>query len=353
MDWLRSMPEFPDVSTVVVVDGGGTRSRAAVAAGDGALLGYAEGGPTNARGVGDEAASANVAEVVAGALDAGSGDQPDVSAVLVTSASVDTEDHAEVLADGVRRSVPTDATISVVADTLGCWAATARLAPAVAVIAGTGSAVLAASMEEGSRRYGGWDYLLGDEGSGFAMGRAALRETLLVSEGSSSARALADACCARLDVSETDELFDRVYKPEVDKAYVASFAGDVLRLAAEGDDRATAIVHAEAAALVATVAAAFRDFAALRTLGCFGGIWHADVYRDAFSASLAEQVDEPPEIVVPGDVAMAGALRLVLRHHGDRVLDPAEDGAVDRFTAELAVAKDAAKVAAEAKASGT
>lgn len=348
VDWLRSMPEFPDVSTVVVVDGGGTRSRAAVASGDGALLGYAEGGPTNARAVGDEAASANVAKVVADALDAGPGKgRPEVSAVLVTSASVDTEDHAAVLADGVRRSVPTNATLSVVADTLGCWAATAKLAPAVAVIAGTGSAVLAASMDEGSRRYGGWDYLLGDEGSGFAMGRAALRETLLVAEGSSSAQALADACCARLDVAETDELFDRVYKPEVDKAYVASFAGDVLRLASEGDEGAAAIVQTEATALVATVVAAFRDFAALRTLGCFGGIWHADVYQDAFSTALADRLHEPPAIVVPGDVAMAGAFRIVLRHHGDQVLDPAEDGAVDRFTAELAAAKEAATEAAE------
>ena len=338
MDWLRSIPAFPDVSTVVVVDGGGTGSRAAVATGDGELLGYAGGGPTNSRSAGDADAAEHIRAVIAAALaDAARPLAP--TAVLVSSASVDTQAHADVLAAGVRKVVPGPATISVVADTIGCWAATARCEPAVAVIAGTGSAVLAGALDQGCRRYGGWDYVLGDEGSGYALGRAALREVLLVSEGRSDGSFLADAVRERLGIRETDELFDLVYKPEVDKAFIASFATDVLRLATQGDPRSEDVVEEQVRLLADTVAAAFRDFTGLHSLGCFGGIWNVDTYRTRFGRAVKAATGRQPAVVYPGDVAMAGSFRLVLRHGPGGAPGAAEDAAVDRFEAGLLAVK--------------
>jgi glucosamine kinase len=342
VDWLKAMPAFPDVSGVVVVDGGGTRSRAALVSAEGELLGYAEGGPTNGRSAGDEAAAHNVGATIGDAVAAAGADAASVTAVLVTSASVDTQAHADVLSGGVRTAVPGNATIAVVSDTLGCWAATAKMAPAVAVIAGTGSAVLAGSLEQGSRRFGGWDYVLGDEGSGFAIGRAALQETLRVSEGRSSATDLAAACRKRLGIADVDELFDAVYKPSFDKSKVAAFAADVFDLADQDDEDADRLITSAAADLAATVAAAFDQFDHLDTLGCFGGIWNADRYRKAFASTLGDRVPERPAIVHPGDVAMAGAYRIVLRHHPDGEAGAVEDRAVGRFSTALLAAKEAA-----------
>jgi glucosamine kinase len=338
VDWLRSIPAFPDVSTIVVVDGGGTGSRAAVATSDGEVLGYARGGPTNSRSAGDDDAAEHLRAVIAGALaDAARPLAP--TAVLVSSASVDTAAHAAVLERGVRKVVPDPATISIVADTIGCWAATAKLEPAVAVISGTGSAVLAGALGQGSRRYGGWDYVLGDEGSGYALGRAALREVLLVSEGRSDGSALAAAVRDRLDIGETDELFDAVYKPEVDKSFIASFARDVLRLAADGDARSGALVDEQVGLLADAVAAAFRDFDGIGTLGCFGGIWNVPTYRDRFRRAVVAASGEEPEVVFPGDVAMAGSFRLVIRNGPDGAPGAAEDAATARFEDGLLEAK--------------
>jgi N-acetylglucosamine kinase-like BadF-type ATPase len=341
VDWLRSMPDFSDVSTVVVVDGGGTGSRAAVATSAGEVLGYAEGGPTNARSAGDDEAAEHVRAVIAGALaDAARPLAP--TAVLVSSASVDTAAHAAVLARGVRQVVPDPTEVAVVADTIGCWAATGACEPAVAVIAGTGSAVLAGALGQGSRRYGGWDYVLGDEGSGYALGRAALREVLLVSEGRSAGTAIDAEVRARLAIAETDELFDRIYKPEVDKATIASYAEVVLVLADGGDHRATELVAEQAGQLAATVAPAFRDFSGIETLGCFGGIWNSPSYRQQFAAALERLVDDHPQVVYPGDVAMAGSFRL-LQRCGPARPRPEEDAAVDRFSTELLAAKATAR----------
>ena len=82
------------------------------------------------------------------------------------------------------------------------------------------------------------------------------------------------------------------------------------------------------------------------TLGCFGGIWNDDDYRRLFATALGDLVADPPEIVHPGDVAMAGALRVVLRHHGSHdpvgtVPEPGEDAAVAAFTDALIAAKAA------------
>jgi N-acetylglucosamine kinase-like BadF-type ATPase len=338
MDWLRSIPTFADASTVVVVDGGGTGSRAAVATATGEVLGYATGGPTNSRSAGDEAAAENTRAVIAAALaDAARPLAP--TAVLVSSASVDTAAHAEVLASGVRQVVPGSAQVAVVADTIGCWAATAKLAPAIAVIAGTGSAVLGGALDQGSRRFGGWDYVLGDEGSGYALGREALRQVLLVSEGRSGAVDLAEACRLRLRLEETDELFDRIYKPEVDKALIASFAGEVLALAAMGDPICEAIVDEQVALLAEPVAAAFREFAGIEVLGCFGGLWNEAGYQQRFDRAVTAAVGRELAVVYPGDTAMVGSFRLILRKGPGGAAGTREDAAVDRFEAELLAAK--------------
>ncbi|MCB0971007.1 MAG: hypothetical protein KDA97_05750 [Acidimicrobiales bacterium] len=340
MDWLRSLGPVADTSVVVVVDGGGTQSRAAVGTSDGELLAYAEGGPTNQRSAGDDDAAANLRDVIAAAVaDAGA---PEVGSVLVSSASVDTQAHVDVLSAGVAEALPSAGDVLVMADTIGCWAATASLEPAVALIAGTGSAVLAGSLEHGSRRFGGWDYVLGDEGSGFALGRDALREVLLVSEGRSDATILADACRARLGIEETDELFDRIYKPEIDKSVIASFARDVLDLATKGDPCSTAIVDDQQRRLAETVAAAFRAYPSIHTLGCFGGLWNVELYRTRFIRAVMTALGHRPTIVYPGDTAMAGSFRLLHRLGPDGAAGDAEDAAVARFTEALAAAKDAA-----------
>ena len=338
MDWLRSIPAFPDVSTVVVVDGGGTGSSAAVATASGEVLGYAKGGPTNSRSAGDADAAENTRAVIAGALAAAARPLAP-TAVLVSSASVDTEAHAAVLAGGVRQVVPDSATISVVADTIGCWAATAKLEPAVAVIAGTGSAVLAGALDQGSKRYGGWDYVLGDEGSGYALGRAALREVLLVHEGRSNGSFLADAVRDRLGVAETDELFDLIYKPEVDKAFIASFATDLLTLATQGDPRSDALVEEQVRLLADAVAGAFREFTGLHTLGCFGGLWNQQIYRTRFGRAVVAATGRQPTVVYPGDVAMAGSFRLLVRRTPGGVPGEREDTAVARFEEGMLAAK--------------
>ncbi|MFN8052115.1 MAG: BadF/BadG/BcrA/BcrD ATPase family protein [Acidimicrobiales bacterium] len=346
INWISRLPERTGDGLIAVVDGGATHSRVAITDASGTLAGYATGGPTNARSVGDDGAVANLVHSVTAALQDGSVDASTVGYCLVTSASIDTIAQSELLSDAVRAVLPS-AVVTTVPDTMGCWASTASLGPAVAVISGTGSVVVAADRERGVwLRFGGWDYLLGDEGSGYGIGRAALQETLLVSEGRSeghdlSAAVLGSRQAGEHHLTEVDGIPDAVHKPAVDKAWIASFAPLVLDLAARGDATSIAIVEREVAILADAAAAAVDALVAARgtadagepvAVGCFGGTFNASVLSDRFSAAVRARTEHAVELSVPEQPALVGAFAIALGWGGG---DGGDTTATERLTAAL------------------
>jgi len=344
VNWITASPVRDRDGLLMVVDGGATHSRVAIAATDGTLHGYATGQPTNARSVGPAAAANNLSDTLRRALEEGSADAADVVYGLVTSAAVDTTEQSDNLARPAAKLLP-NATVFAVPDTMGCWAATAGLGPAVAVISGTGSVVVAADRARGLwRRFGGWDFLLGDEGSGFSLGRAALQETLLVAEGRSSATGLSDAvlgsdAAAEKGVSEADDLPDAVHTPAIDKAWIASFAPFVLRLADAGDEVCLGIVRREIRVLAAAAAAAVDvldvlDGDAVTPVGLFGGTFNSPSLHRLFVEAVTELTTHPFAAAVPPHTALVGAFAMALG--ADPAVDAATIGAAtDRLAAGL------------------
>jgi glucosamine kinase len=313
-NWLGDLPTTSGARTILVMDGGGTRSRALVCSADGELLGYAEGGPTNARSVGDEAALQNIRAVV-GAARSEAQEDPDYA--LLMSAAVDTIAHARFLHHGVAQDMR-DAAIAVLPDTTGPWAITNGLGPAVAVIAGTGSVALSASLEPPTfQRRGGWDFVLGDEGSGVAIGCEVVRAALLTGEGRADATDLAEACLGELGVASADEAMDRLHKPVIDKALIGSLALVAFARADAGDLTAERIVREQASLLAATALAACRDLGPdAPPVGLFGGLFESDRYRAEFVRELSAGSDREHEFRRPAGSALAGGLALAGVHCG-------------------------------------
>ena len=314
-NWLGDLPTKDGTRTILVMDGGATKSRALVCRSDGELLGYAEGGPTNARSGRDETALQNMRAVI-GAARCAAHEDPEYA--LLMSAAVDTLAHAQFLQRGVAQDVE-DAAIAVLPDTTGPWAITNGLGPAVAVIGGTGSVALAASLEPPTfHRCGGWDFVLGDEGSGFAIGREVARTTLLTGEGRADATALAQACIRELGVASADEAMDRLHKPVIDKALIASLALIAFERADAGDPFAERIVRDQARLLASTTLAACRELGPdAAPIGMFGGLFDSDRYRTEFARELAAATgDREHELRRPGGSALAGGLALAAVHCG-------------------------------------
>jgi N-acetylglucosamine kinase-like BadF-type ATPase len=110
------------------------------------------------------------------------------------------------------------------------------------IIAGTGSVVLARARDGTTRRVGGWGYILGDVGSGYAVGRAGLRAVAEAFDGGADTSMRARVA-EQHGVAERDALIHWVYQNEVALQNVAPL---VVEAAMEGDPVASEILASQA-----------------------------------------------------------------------------------------------------------
>ena len=159
----------------------------------------------------------------------------------------------------------------------------------VALISGTGSIALGRNAQGQTARVGGWGHIFGDEGSGYAIGRAGLQAAARAADGRGPATALLDRILAAWELSAPEALLARVYQP-FDKTAIAALAPLVLTLAAEGDEAARHIeagAARELALAVTTLARALDFPPGPLPLACAGG---ALVHHERLRALVVEEV---------------------------------------------------------------
>jgi N-acetylglucosamine kinase-like BadF-type ATPase len=132
--------------------------------------------------------------------------------------------------------------------------------PGAVVAAGTGTVCVARNGER-MAKVDGWGSLLGDAGSGFAIGRAGLDAALRHVDGRGGSAVLLKAAERRFGPAPA--LVERIRAAPVPTRAVASFAADVAPEAAAGDDVAAAILRDAGRELAISASAALgRLFAA-------------------------------------------------------------------------------------------
>jgi glucosamine kinase len=111
----------------------------------------------------------------------------------------------------------------------------------MAVILGTGSAVWGINAAGKQARAGGWGYLLGDEASGYWMGREAVRHTLREFNRDQQPGALARLVLQANEVSSPDELIG-LFHGDTDRRYWAQQSRLVFEAHQAGDPSAARII---------------------------------------------------------------------------------------------------------------
>ena len=115
--------------------------------------------------------------------------------------------------------------------------------PAAALISGTGSSAVARAESGAYVLNGGWGYLLGDEGSGYRLGRSALRCVFEELEEKPPQLPLVLAVCKQLEATNIGELKYAVYRKSNPRVVIAEVARTVSDLANAGDTLAMALVQ--------------------------------------------------------------------------------------------------------------
>jgi glucosamine kinase len=218
-------PANPLHGITIGLDIGGTKTHG-VRFEDGIPVADESAGSSNVQNVTREEAARNLADLFA-RIGAGP-----VARVYAGSGGIDTDDDAAALAGLIQPLVP-GAKVTVVHDSRLLLAA-GRAGTGVAVIAGTGSAAWGRNADGGEARAGGWGYLLGDEGSGYWLGREAVRHSLRRMNQGLPIDPLTAALLKSCGLDHPNKLIALFHSPEAGRRFWAQQARHVVEAAAAG-----------------------------------------------------------------------------------------------------------------------
>ena len=226
--------------TLLGVDAGGSHTTAAVADGNGTVLVRAEGGPGAVRpGAAARAAQAiwdTCREALVKAEREVRGD------VLVVGAAGVGREPERLALQAALEAKDLAPRLVVITDGAIALQSAFGAGPGIVLLAGTGSVGWARLPGGETARVGGLGTLLGDQGSGYDLGRQALRAAALALEGRGPATLLTELVPRRLRLSALADLVR--WSATAKTAAVAGLAPAALEAAAAGDAVAGAITDA-------------------------------------------------------------------------------------------------------------
>ena len=235
---------------VLGIDVGGTKTVCLLGDEKGRIVSTASGAGANLQAVGETGLEKVLHTVMEEAV-AKEGINPSV--ICLGIAGVDRPDDAAVV-HSIMRRIGYQARILVVNDALIALQAGIGDAAGVVIVAGTGSIAYGRDRNGYAARAGGWGYVLGDEGSGYWIGRLALRAVVHQADGRGEPTSLTPQVLAHFGVQRPEELIQTVYYQDLKPSAIAVLARCVQQARDDGDAVATAILERGARELVSAAA---------------------------------------------------------------------------------------------------
>lgn len=299
------MSGLMDSPCAVGVDGGGSKTVAVVIDARGRELARGLAGSSNQSVVGLETALLHIHEAVEQAALA-AGCQLPLSAGWLGLAGVDSTRDYDILYPRLQSLAPVihltndgELLFSALDDAAG-----------VVLIAGTGSIALGRDARGRIMRAGGWGYILGDEGSGYDIGRLSLQAAVRAADGRGPATSLLPLILSHWHLQGAGDIIGKVYTASNDKALIAGLSTLAFTAAREGDEAAREIVQ-QAASELALAVVAVSDHISARDvalpLACGGGLL---LHEADFRAQIVECIHGSRaigRIVVVEDPALSAA----------------------------------------------
>ena len=297
---------------VLGIDAGGTKTVCQLADEAGTLLAEARAAGANLQAVGELQVEKVLHQVMEDAIGVRE-IVPD--AICLGIAGVDRPDDAAVVR-GIMKRIGYKARVLVVNDALVALEAGAPGRPGVVIISGTGSISYGRNAGGAAARSGGWGYVLGDEGSGYWSGRAALRAVLRAADQRGKATALTPLLLAHFGVEQPQGLIHEVYHSNLKPSAIGALAQCVHRAFTSGDEVAVGILRGAANELESSAVSV------ARRLGLIGQPFPFILAGGIFKAVpwLNEELTRRLPVVAPGSVVQlldrepaTGAVRLALQ----------------------------------------
>src|SRR3954451_7937671 len=231
---------------VLGIDAGGTKTVCLLADEHGAIVAEGRGPGANLHTAGELA----VEKVLHEAMEDAIGDRAIVpAAICLGIAGVDRDDEERTVR-AIMRRIGYKSRVLVVNDALIGLVAGARDEPGIAINAGTGSIVYGRNTRFEAARAGGWGHLIGDEGSGYWIGRESLAAVMRACDGRGPETRLTADILLHFNVDDESRLPRIVYDRELPRVSIAALGPIAQRAAEQGDAGAVRILERAADELV-------------------------------------------------------------------------------------------------------
>lgn len=244
---------------VIGVDGGGTKTRGMAMDAGGRILSDRTGGPSNPHAIPHPEVGATLEDLLTAlAKDAGA-PLSEFRAICLSMAGVDRPADKQLIESLVRPAIGAHVPLHIVNDAYAGIMSALDRPHGLMLISGTGSVCFA--FDDGRRRIarcGGWGQLLGDEGSGYAIGLSAMKAVIQAFDGRRSPTALTDRILAALSAVQPTDMLAWLKANGGAKADIAALSRHVHELA-ESDGAAADILDVEARALVSITIPPYRE----------------------------------------------------------------------------------------------
>ena len=300
---------------LIGIDGGGTKTDCAIADLSGKIIRKSTGKPSNFLIIGVEEAAENIFASIEENLFALKGDFSDVKQIVIGVAGAGREEDAMLLEKSFKDYSEKQGVhfkgVKIVSDAHVALEGAFPEYSGCILIAGTGSILFGKDEDGKVHRVGGFGRLIGDEGSGYSIGRKALNAVTKEIDGRGKRTVITELLNNKIDSGSQDKLINKVYKEKLD---VASVAKIVIKAAEQGDKVANKILNDEATELVLYIKAFLEKISTGKLNISFSGslIDNKNFYSDLLKKKIKESLSIV-KVVKPFSSPVQGAILLANR----------------------------------------
>ena len=288
------------------IDGGGTKTSAVIGTDEGHIIAFQTIGATNPNRVGLDICISRLTHLLNQLKQQHKTAYELVHSIYCGISGASQSVYQNAIKQALIPLLPNDSQIVVTHDAIAALYSGTLGEQGMIQISGTGSVSYAVDDQAIEHRVGGWGYLLGDEGSGFSIGREALRATL---DESSPQTILTQLITEHYRVHSIEEVIPYLYAKNGQQT-IAQLSPLVFQAYKQKDSVATKIIASEAAAIATNVLALTKkaSFQDTIPLVLTGGILEQDsVLIPLVQSALSKQKDHYA-VITPSVAPVIGAL---------------------------------------------
>lgn len=279
---------------IVAVDGGKTKTSCVVFNEKGEVISTSSSGPSGLL-LPSETVKKNLWTTILNSLSLAGLRIEDVNVLSIGLADIDTKHDVERASSLIKElPIPSSVVTVVEHDAVVAYYAVTYGASGVAVIAGTGSIAFGMNRLGERARSGGWNWLFGDEGSGYWIAKEALQAAARASDGRGQKTILVDIFMENFKIDDPLDMLEVVYRNMgSDPLRIADLAVLVDEAAERGDEVAISILEkagVELALACYSTALKLGMVDERMVVGTVGSVFKSKIVRDVFYSWLERRL---------------------------------------------------------------